>query len=190
VAIIARRVRALDDLVQDITLILEAQVSPPEREAVPLDKVARMAVEDFQLVVQQAELTLQAEVAAHLPPVNGSYGYVRRVLDNLLDNAVKFTPAGGTITVRVRREGDQVVLEVSDTGVGIPSDQLDRIFERFYQVNGSIWRRYGGVGLGLSLVKEIVETYGGRVTVESQVGEGSTFTVRLPVAADADVSEA
>ena len=190
VAIIARRVRALDDLVQDITLILEAQVSPPEREAVPLDKVARMAVEDFQLVVQQAELTLQAEVAAHLPPVNGSYGYVRRVLDNLVDNAVKFTPAGGTITVRVRREGDQVVLEVSDTGVGIPSDQLDRIFERFYQVNGSIWRRYGGVGLGLSLVKEIVETYGGRVTVESQVGEGSTFTVRLPVAADADVSEA
>jgi len=186
VAIIARRVRALDDLVQDITLILEAQVSPPEREAVPLGKVARMAVEDFQLVVRQAELTLQAEVAPHLPPVSGSCGYVRRVLDNLLDNAVKFTPAGGTITVRVRREGDQVVLEVSDTGVGIPSDQWDRIFERFYQVNGSIWRRYGGVGLGLSLVKEIVETYGGRVTVESQVGEGSTFTVRLPIAADTD----
>jgi two-component system sensor histidine kinase BaeS len=122
--------------------------------------------------------------------VNGSYGYVRRVLDNLLDNAVKFTPAGGTITVRVRREGDQVVLEVSDTGVGIPSDQLDRIFERFYQVNGSIWRRYGGIGLGLALAKEIVETYGGRVTVESQVGEGSTFTVRLPIAANTDVSRA
>jgi signal transduction histidine kinase/DNA-binding NarL/FixJ family response regulator len=190
VAIIARRVRALDDLVQDITLILEAQVSPPEREAVPLGQVARTAAEDYQLVVRQAELTLQAEIAPHLPPVNGSYGYVRRVLDNLLDNAVKFTPAGGTITVRVRREGDQVVLEVSDTGVGIPSDQLDRIFERFYQVNGSIWRRYGGIGLGLALAKEIVETYGGRVTVESQVGEGSTFTVRLPIAADTDVSRA
>jgi len=104
------------------------------------------------------------------------------VLDNLISNAIKFTPAGGTITVRLRQEGKQVVLEVSDTGIGVPADQLERIFERFYQVDGSSRRKYGGVGLGLALVKEIAEAYGGRVTVESQVGEGSTFTVWLPVA--------
>lgn len=105
-------------------------------------------------------------------------------LDNLLDNAIKFTPAGGVITLQNQQEGAQVALQVSDTGVGIPSDQLERIFERFYQVNGSIWRRYGGIGLGLALVKEIARTYGGQVSVESQVGEGSTFRVLLPVAGD------
>jgi len=88
--------------------------------------------------------------------------------------------------VRLRQEGEQIALEVSDTGVGIPPDQLERIFERFYQVDGSARRRYGGVGLGLALVKEIVAAYGGNVTVESQVGEGTTFTVSLPTAAGAN----
>jgi two-component system phosphate regulon sensor histidine kinase PhoR len=105
-------------------------------------------------------------------------------LGNLPDNAIKFTPAGGAITLQIQQEGAQVALQVSDTGVGIPPDQLERIFERFYQVNGSIWRRYGGIGLGLALVKEIARTYGGQVSVESQAGEGSTFTVLLPVAGD------
>ncbi|HUV91144.1 MAG TPA: ATP-binding protein [Anaerolineae bacterium] len=105
-------------------------------------------------------------------------------LDNLLDNAIKFTPAGGVITLQNQQEGAQVALQVSDMGVGIPPDQLERIFERFYQVNGSIWRRYGGIGLGLALVKEIARTYNGQVSVESQVGEGSTFRVLLPVAGD------
>jgi signal transduction histidine kinase len=132
----------------------------------------------------QAELTLHAEIASGLPPVSGAPIYLRRVLDNLLGNAVKFTPPGGAITVRLRREGDLAVLEVSDTGVGIPTSQLERIFERFYQVDGSARRRYGGVGLGLALVKDITETYGGRVSVESQVDAGSTFTVYLPISAD------
>ena len=189
VAVIARRTRMLSDLVQDITGILEAEVSPPKPEPVPLDELAQAAVQDFQIEVAQAGLTVRAEIAPHLPPVRGSYAYMRRVLDNLLSNAIKFTPAGGTITVRVQRAGEQVALEVSDNGVGIPSNQLERIFERFYQVDGSIWRRHGGVGLGLALVKEIAETYGGRVAVESQVGEGSAFTVLLPIAADTEPEE-
>lgn len=186
VAVIARRARMVSDLVRDIMLILEAEVSPPEPEPVRLAELTRMAVEDFQMAAEQARLTLHAEIAPHLPPVSGSYGYLRRVLDNLLDNAIKFTPAGGTITVRVWQEGEQVALQVSDTGIGIPNDQLERIFDRFYQVDGSAWRQYGGVGLGLALVQEIVRKYGGRVIVDSQVGQGSKFTVLLPVAGDAD----
>ncbi|MBE9507583.1 MAG: GAF domain-containing protein [Chloroflexi bacterium] len=186
VAVIARRARMLSDLVKDITLVLEAEVNPPQPEPVPLDELTRTAVEDFQVATEQADLTLRAEIAPHLPPASGSPTYLRRVLDNLLGNAVKFTPAGGTITVQVRQEGKQIVLEVSDTGVGIPANQLDRIFERFYQVDSSTGRRYGGVGLGLALVKDITETYGGHVTVESQVNEGSTFSVYLPIAADTD----
>ena len=185
VSVIARRARMLSDLVEDITLILEAESSPPQPAPVALDELARAAVEDFQGAVRQAGLRLHAEIAPHLPPVSGSLAYLRRVLDNLIDNAVKFTPAGGTITMRLRQEGEQVALEVSDTGIGIPADQLERIFERFYQVDGGTQRQYGGVGLGLALVKEIVEAYGGRVTVESRVGEGSTFTVLLPIATNA-----
>jgi signal transduction histidine kinase len=110
-------------------------------------------------------------------------------LDNLLGNAVKFTPAGGIITVRVRQEEAWIVLEVSDTGVGIPADKLTRVFDRFYQVNGSASRRFGGMGLGLALVKEIVEAYGGRVMVTSHVGQGSTFTALLPMVAGVEESD-
>jgi len=189
VSIIARRARMLTDLVQNITLILETEAGSPQPDSVSLDELTRAAVEDFQVAAEQADLILRAEIASPLLPVSGSYKHLRQVLDNLLDNATKFTPAGGTITVRLQPRGDQVALEVSDTGIGIPADQLERIFERFYQVDGSARRRYGGVGLGLALVMGIVETYGGRVTVESQVGEGSTFTVLLPAATDVDQDE-
>ncbi|MFL7793464.1 MAG: GAF domain-containing protein [Anaerolineae bacterium] len=181
VAIIARRARMLGDLVKDITLILEAEVSSPDPEPIQLDELVRNAVEDFQVEIKQADLTLLAESEPDLPPVSGTYTYLRRVLDNLIGNAVKFTPANGTITVRLRREEDRVALEVSDTGVGIPEDKLERVFERFYQVDGSARRRYGGVGLGLALVKEIVEAYGGHVTVESELGKGSAFTAHMPI---------
>jgi signal transduction histidine kinase len=139
-------------------------------------------VADFQISAAAAELVLETEIASDLPPVRGAPTHLRRVLDNLIGNAVKFTPPQGTISVSVKQlPKDQVLLEVSDTGIGIPPDQRDRIFERFYQVDGSTKRRYPGTGLGLALVKEIIETYGGEVRVESEVGEGSTFAITLPV---------
>jgi PAS domain S-box-containing protein len=182
IAIIARRARMLSALVQDITLILEAEVNPPEPEPVALDELARAAVEDFQISADEAELTLEMEIASGLSPVRGALTHLRRVLDNLIENAIKFTTPQGRVTVRVRQlEEDQVLLEVSDTGIGIRPDQQDLIFERFYQVDGSARRRYRGTGLGLALVKEIVENYGGQIRVESDVGQGTTFAVTLPV---------
>jgi signal transduction histidine kinase len=174
----------LSALVQDITLILEAEVNPPLPEPVPLDEVTRAAVADFQIAAAEAQLTLQTEIASDLPPVCGTPTHLRRVLDNLIENAIKFTPPQGRITVRMKKpREDQILLEVSDTGIGIRSDQQERIFERFYQVDGSAKRRYPGSGLGLALVKEIVETYGGEISVESAVGRGSTFFVTLPTSA-------
>jgi len=181
VEIIARRAQMLSELVDDITLILETEARSLKREPVALGELARTVVEDFQLAAGRAGLTLEAEIAPGLPRVSGETLYLRRVLDNLLGNAVKFTPCGGRITVLVEQRGDKVILQVSDTGVGIPPKQQERIFERFYQVDGSARRRYGGVGLGLALVKEVVEVLGGEVSVESDVGRGSTFTVVLPV---------
>jgi signal transduction histidine kinase len=180
VSVIARRSRMLGDLVEDITLILGAETRPAEWEPVALNEVARTVVSEFAIKAKGAGLTLQSHIA-EVPPVNGSLMYLRRVLDNLLNNAVKFTPEGGTITVHIWQEDAHVKLEVRDTGIGIPADQLDRIFERFYQVDGSIRRRYGGVGLGLALVKELVELHDGQVQVESQVDRGSAFTVILPI---------
>jgi two-component system NtrC family sensor kinase len=181
VEIIARRTRMLDSLVEDITLILEAERRRLQHKPVALDDLTRAAMEDFHIMADHGGITLEMGFASDLPPVAGDPIYLRRMLDNLLNNAIKFTPSGGTVTVDARQQDDQVVLRIADTGIGIPQDQQERVFERFYQVDGSTRRRYGGVGLGLALVKEIVEKHGGSVGVESEMGEGSTFTVSLPV---------
>ncbi len=104
----------------------------------------------------------------------------RWVVDNLISNAFKFTPPEGTVTLRLWAEDAQVILEVADTGMGIPEEQLGRIFERFYQVNGHSKRQHGGTGLGLALVKEIVQSHRGDVSVTSEVGVGTTFRIVLP----------
>ncbi len=184
VAIIARRMRMVTKLMDDFDAILAAETRELERKSVDLAEMVHEQLADFQGSAEHAELELLAEVMSDPPPVLGDVTHLRRVLDNLLGNALKFTPAGGRITVRLRQEGQNLVLEVADTGLGIPEDQLERIFERFYQVDGSMSRRFGGAGLGLALVKEIAEAHGGSVSVHSQPGEGSTFRVTLPVRAD------
>jgi signal transduction histidine kinase len=180
--IIARRVQMLRKMVEDFTAILERETSESQPKPVSLENLVQMLLEDFEVSAQQAGLTLAVEIAPGLPPVHGRAGQLRQVIDNLVANALKFTSRGGTITLRLRQEESDVVIQVSDTGIGIPENQLERIFERFYQVDGSASRRYGGTGLGLALVKEIVESHNGRVTVQSTVGQGSTFQIWLPSA--------
>ncbi len=107
---------------------------------------------------------------------------IRQIFDNLIDNAIKYTPQGGQVAVSCRQDGDRVVLAVSDTGIGIPRAELPRVFERFYRADKARSRELGGTGLGLSIVKHLVQSLGGEVSVESHLGVGSTFTVRLPLA--------
>ncbi|RLC76621.1 MAG: hypothetical protein DRJ03_15145 [Chloroflexi bacterium] len=180
-SIVARRIRALGGIIGNFTGILDAETRNLARESVNLADLVREPLADFQAIAEQVQLTLTAQVAPGLPPVWGDPFRLRQVVDNLLDNAIKFTPAGGHITARLRREQEGVLLEVTDTGIGIPPDRLERVFERFYQVDGSTTRRYGGTGLGLALVKEVVEAHRGRVGVESREGVGSVFVVWLPV---------
>jgi signal transduction histidine kinase len=99
---------------------------------------------------------------------------------NLVDNAVKYTPPGGWVEVTGGCEDSEIVIRVSDTGIGIPEGKLPRIFERFYRVDKARSKETGGTGLGLSIAKHVAENHGGRVEVESALGEGSTFTVYLP----------
>jgi signal transduction histidine kinase len=112
--------------------------------------------------------------------VRGDETQLTSMFTNLVDNAVKYTPAGGKVEVTGGFEGSEIVIRVSDTGIGIPQAKLPRIFERFYRVDKARSKETGGTGLGLSIVKHTAENHGGRVSVESTQGEGSTFTVYLP----------
>jgi len=181
IKVISRRVRMLGNLVDNLTAIIKVETSEMEKEPVDLTEMARAMLADFRVVAEKAGLTLTVQVEPNLPWVSGDATQLRRVLDNLLGNALKFTPAGGALSVSLEQEGMVVVLQVSDTGIGIPEDKVERVFERFYQVDGSMTRRYSGVGLGLALVKEIVEAHGGEVSAASTLGKGSTFRVTLPI---------
>ena len=108
-------------------------------------------------------------------------GKLSQVCYNILENAIKYTPDGGTITVVLSRMGRDAVLEITDTGVGIPKEDLPHVFDRFYRVDKARSRDTGGTGLGLSIVQQIVRLHAGSVTVQSEPGKGTTFTVQLPV---------
>jgi len=185
VAVIARRAHMLGDMVKDLTAILRTEREEAKQEIVDIAGMTQDMMSDFRVAAGEAELSLTAQVPSELPPVFGDPTHLRRVLDNLLGNAFKFTPAGGHVSVKLEQEDEKLVLKVADTGIGIPDDQLERIFERFHQVSSGVTRQYKGTGLGLALVKEIVEAHGGEISVASSVGEGSTFTVTLPIASRA-----
>jgi signal transduction histidine kinase len=118
-----------------------------------------------------------------LPPVNGDQDRITQILINLLDNAYHYTPADGEIVISVGQVGDQVTISVSDTGIGISHENLDKIFDRFYRSDEAVVQQVPGTGLGLAIVQSLVEMHGGDITVDSEIGKGSTFTVFLPVAA-------
>jgi signal transduction histidine kinase len=178
--IIVQRSYVLRDLIENITAILENEIREPLREPVALNELVSAAITDFQVLAGQAGLTLHGDLSEEVQVVLGDAEHLRRVVDNLIGNALKFTPAGGTVAVSLGGTNGDVMIEVTDTGIGIDAEHLGRVFDRFYQVDGTTRRTHGGCGLGLALVKEIVERHGGRVRVESQPGHGSKFTVLLP----------
>lgn len=112
--------------------------------------------------------------------VEGDRGRITQVLNNLIGNAMKFSPDGGAIRLYLEEQADYVQVAVTDDGIGVPPDKLNRIFERFYQIDGSARRRFGGAGIGLAIVKRIVDAHQGEIWVESELNRGSRFTFRLP----------
>ena len=117
-----------------------------------------------------------------MPPVNVDADRIAQVLDNLVSNALRYTPAGGRIILSGQRVNGNVQLRVQDTGPGIPSQDLSHLFDRFYRADKSRQRHAGGAGLGLAIAKSIVQNHGGRIWAESQLGDGSTFVLELPLA--------
>jgi len=181
-------VRAASRLKQIIETMLNLRyLETGEMEMVParfdLRAEVQEACESYQALAQAEGLVLGADLPGEEIPILADREKVRMILDNLISNAVRFTPSGGRVRVSMCCRGDEVQMTVADTGIGIPPQELERIFDRFYQVENHMTRRHGGMGLGLSIVKGLVELHGGRVWVESVPGRGSRFTVVLPVKA-------
>jgi two-component system phosphate regulon sensor histidine kinase PhoR len=159
---------------------IEQGSAPLHLSQVDVGGMVRASVERLVLFAERQGVTLRAEVEEDLPPVRGDEDRLGQLLINLLHNAVKFSDAGGTVTLRARRDDDEIRLSVEDEGIGIPRGELDRIFERFYKVDKARVGVRGGTGLGLAIVRHIAESHGGRVWVQSEEGRGSTFTVAIP----------
>jgi len=142
----------------------------------------RQAVTSWQPQLTAGEISLSLEMPDDLPPVNIDWQRVNEVLHNILENAVAHTRKGGTIKIGASQKGKWVDVSVSDTGEGIPAEDLPHIFERFYRVDKSRARATGGSGLGLTIAKRLIEAHGGMIVVQSKLGEGSRFSFTLPVA--------
>ncbi|WP_437573236.1 ATP-binding protein [Sorangium sp. So ce887] len=184
---VGHMVRMVDDLL-DVSRITRGKVEL-RKERVDLRAVLHSALETSRPLIEAAA----HELAVRLPPapllLDADPTRLAQVFANLLNNAAKYTPAGGGIRLAAQRDGAAVVVRVADNGVGIPADMLSKVFDMFTQVGRSIDRAQGGLGIGLTLVKRLVELHGGTIHAESEgAGRGSTFTVRLPLAAAAEVA--
>ena len=158
---------------------MESDESAYVLEAIDIGAVLRECVDEHQDVAKSKTLRLEVDASAETVWGLADLEGLRTIADNLLDNAINYTPPGGRISVRWRRDGDRIEFDVQDTGVGIVKENQARIFERFFRVDRARSREVGGTGLGLSIVKHLCQAFGGRVSVTSQLGKGSTFTVTL-----------
>ncbi len=151
------------------------------REVVHLGGLVGECMEIIRLQAKEQGVSLESDVDPSLSPVQGDRNLLKQLLLNLLTNAIKYNTEGGKVRVELSRQGDEVLLVVADSGLGIPKDYLPRIFERFYRVPDRE-ARTSGTGLGLPIAKRIAESHGATIRVQSQVGKGSTFAVHLPMA--------
>jgi CheY-like chemotaxis protein len=178
--VIVDRAYEMRKLVERIGILLEAQSR--QRTCLPLSLSSLIAevVKERQADVVQAGLTVQVCIEPHLPSLPGDPYQLAQAFDCLLENAIKFTPSGGQVNVHAYSESGWICYSVSDTGIGIPGDKLTKLLNGFYQADSSTTRQFNGIGLGLTVAKAVVDTYKGRIEIESQPGQGSRFTIRLP----------
>lgn len=182
VDIIERNAQRLQSLVEDMLELskLESNEFKLKRERVELQRVVPIVLALFRERAEKKGVRLSAELPPTLSAIEGDARALEHVLSNLVDNAVKYCPAGSRIQVGASESNGRIRLAVSDTGPGIAPEHLERVFERFYRIDAGRSRELGGTGLGLSIVKHMVEAMRGGVSVESVVGQGSTFAVLLP----------
>ena len=173
--VLTRLVAELRDLTLAESGKLRVAVEPTN-----LAEMVQRRVSQAEVIARGKSIALKTEIAENLPRVEVDGRRIEQVVANLLDNALNHTPSGGTVTIAVLHDKDDILVSVSDTGEGIPAEHLSYVFERFYKVDNARSRKTGGAGLGLAIAKQMVELHGGRIWVESEVGKGSKFSFTLP----------
>jgi len=182
VEIIREHARRLARLTDDLLKLSRIEAGRLELEIRPVrvEALVNGCIETARLKAEARGLQIHVELQENTPAVRGDGAQLGEVLLNLLDNALQYTPSGGQIEVKARSSGQDVIFTVTDTGIGIPESDLGRIFERFYRVDAARSREAGGTGLGLAIARHIVDAHGGRIWVESAVGQGSRFHFSIP----------
>ncbi len=181
VEIVHRNTDRLINIVKDLLLLseLEERETKLEIEKIDLHKMMVNILKIFDQEIKQKKLSVEVHADPTLPPIKGDAFKLEQMFINIIDNAVKHTEKG-SLTILIGKRAESLIIEIKDTGIGIPEEHIPRIFERFYVVDKSRSRKLGGTGLGLSIVKHIALLHNGSVSVESTVGEGTTFSVILP----------
>jgi two-component system phosphate regulon sensor histidine kinase PhoR len=180
--IILEHSRRLAHLTEDLLMLskMDAERLELEIRRLSVSQLVESCLETSQRRAVQKDLRISFNLPPHVPDIAGDRRRLAEVLQNLLDNAIQYTLPGGEIVVRAETGQNEVILTVSDTGIGIPKADQPRIFERFYRVDVARSREAGGTGLGLAIAKHLVEVHGGRLWVESEVGQGSQFHFSVP----------
>lgn len=178
----ARLGRLIGDLL-DLSRLEDPESIPDE--SVDLTAATEAIVDEVRREGLSKKVSIKTNIGLGVH-VRGDASQLKVLVRNLVENAIRYTPDGGDVKVYLRREGDEAVVRVTDTGIGIPQEAQARVFERFYRVDRARSRDKGGTGLGLAIVKHVAELHGGAVELESEVGRGSTFSARIPIAAPAE----
>jgi signal transduction histidine kinase len=182
----SERLSRLVDQLLDLSRLESGDV-PFERDEVDVADLVHQVVSELR-VGTHGRVALEEELPSDLPPAWADRERLHQVVFNLLDNAVRFTPSGGTVTVSASANRERIRLDVRDTGPGIPPEHLPHVFERFYRVEQARSRGDGGTGIGLAIARSIIESHGGRIWAESEVGRGSTFSFEVPASSAAVAS--
>ncbi len=188
VSMMERNTQNLIELVNDLldASKLESGTLKPDFDSVDLRNLTDELREAMGPLARDKEIALEERLPEDLPQISADRNKLRRVLVNLVSNAIKFTPRGGRVEVRAEAQDGLVRVSVSDTGVGIPPEDLERLFDKYEQARSRATRSEKGTGLGLYITRQIVELHGGQINVQSEVGRGSTFSFTVPTAATSD----
>jgi signal transduction histidine kinase len=176
---VARNIHQITTLVNDILFLQEMDLILPKFQPVNLRLLAEDVVEKYENQAAANLITIQIESPENLAMISGDPKSLERALIALVDNAIKFSPHGGEVIIRLSEAENLVTMDVVDQGIGIETAQISKIFDRFYHIERTGTQLFGGIGLGLAITNQVIKQHNGRLTVQSEPGKGSTFSVRL-----------
>jgi signal transduction histidine kinase len=176
---VARNVQQIATLVNDILFLQEMELVLPEFQAVDMNEVARQVVDRYKSKALERHVNLRLEPNPNLPPASGDSKSLERALMALVDNSIKFSPNGGEVELHLNANGENIMISVKDQGIGMSKDTMPRIFDRFYHLERHEDNLFGGIGLGLSITRQVIMQHQGSLEVTSEPGKGSTFTMTL-----------